>query len=212
MLIKVCGLTRAQDVAACLELGIDLTGFIFHNPSPRCIKPEQAAALPRGRAMRVGVFVHQSPEEVLHIMDQGGLDLAQLHGSYSLSDCRQIGPERVIKTFWPKRHAEAVSFQHELDTYAHACRYVLLDSGISGGGHGQLTHAPWLSEVIFPCPWILAGGLGPDSALVQVLNLKPDGIDLNSGVESAPGIKDAGRIHRTLQDIKSQAQHGDKAC
>jgi phosphoribosylanthranilate isomerase len=154
--------------------------------------------------MRVGVFVHQSPGEVLGIMDQAGLDLAQLHGPSTPSDCLFIGPERVIKAFWPGRHTQAETFQQEVDAFAGLCRYVLLDSGTSGGGHGQRTHIPWLSDIVFPCPWILAGGLGPGSVLDQTLELQPDGIDLNSGVESSPGIKDVTRIRRTLEALKQE--------
>ena len=208
MLTKVCGLTRAADVTACVQLGIDWLGFIFHAPSPRCIQPELAAGMPQGVALRVGVFVRQSAQEVMQIMDQSGLDLAQLHGPYSLSDCRDIGRERVIKTFWPMRHSGPDTFQQELESYAPACRYMLLDSGTSGGGHGRSARVPWLSRILFPRPWILAGGLGPETVLEKTRELKPDGIDLNSGVESAPGIKDARRIRRTLESINPNVQCG----
>lgn len=210
MLIKVCGLTRPADVRHCLELDVDLVGFIFHAPSPRSVSPDLAAGFPRGRALRVGVFMRQSAQEVIRIMDRAGLDLAQLHGSYSPSDCRLIGPERVIKTFWPRRHERAESFQQELEAHASSCRTMLLDSGLSGGGHGERIQSHWLSDVHVPRPWILAGGLGPDRVRDQVRKLKPDGIDLNSGVESSPGVKDAERIRRTLEDINQRVECGNE--
>jgi len=210
MLIKVCGLTRAEDVDACEDLGIDLLGFIFHPKSPRSVAPEQVAGFPRGTALRVGVFVRQPREDVREIMDRAGLDLAQLHGGYTPSDCRHIGRERVIKTFWPMRHSGPETLVQEMESFAASCRYLLLDSGTSGGGHGQTTRAPWLSGASFPCPWILAGGLGPDTVRHQLLELTPNGVDLNSDVESSPGIKDAGLIRRTLESIHQSVDRGNE--
>jgi phosphoribosylanthranilate isomerase len=210
VLTKVCGLTRAEDVDACEGLGIDLLGFIFHPPSPRNVEPEQVAGFPRGRALRVGVFVRQLPEDVLEIMDRSGLDLAQLHGGYNPSDCRRIGRDRVIKTFWPMGHSGPKTFVQELEPFAASCRYLLLDSGTSGGGHGQATTVPWLPGTALPRPWILAGGLGPETVFSQLRELSPHGVDLNSGVESSPGIKDAGLIRKTLEKINQGVECGNE--
>ena len=102
MFIKVCGLTRSEEVAACLNMGIDATGFIFVPGSPREISQDEARALPRGAALRVGVFAKSSAARVLQIADRAGLDYVQLHGGESTAYCKAIGPERIIKTIWPE--------------------------------------------------------------------------------------------------------------
>jgi phosphoribosylanthranilate isomerase len=102
-LIKVCGLVREEDVRLCLDLGVDMTGFIFVPSSPRYISPESAARLSKGRAARIGVFAGQSVDFVHTALSVAGLDYAQLHGGEDAGFCRAVGPERVIKVLWPQR-------------------------------------------------------------------------------------------------------------
>lgn len=211
MPIKVCGLTRAQDIEFCLQLDVDLVGFIFHEPSPRCVKPEQVRRFPRGKAFRVGVFVRQAPERVLEIMQQAGLDLAQLHGEYSIQDCARIGPGRIIKTLWPERFSHPKEFQQEIVRFSECCSYFLLDPGKSGGGHGRGLQLPW-SQLPKPCrPWFLAGGLGPESLAAALENFQPWAVDLNSEVESSPGCKDTDKLEICLKIWQSsQNIQGDQ--
>ena len=100
-LCKICGLTRSEDVRYCHDLGVDLIGFIFVPASPRCITPQAAAALPRGFCRRVGVFAGAGLEEIREIARLASLDYIQLHGGEDENFCRALGPERVIRTFWP---------------------------------------------------------------------------------------------------------------
>ncbi|MBF0482915.1 MAG: phosphoribosylanthranilate isomerase, partial [Desulfovibrionaceae bacterium] len=131
VLVKVCGLTRREDAAACRELGVDLTGFIFAAGSPRRVTPETvrdiARDTPESAALRVGVFAEQTAGEVIDIMDHAGLDLAQLHGDASPDFCRAVGAERVIRVFWPQRHATRLALEAELALFSGACRLLLLD-------------------------------------------------------------------------------------
>ena len=204
MLIKVCGLTRQEDVNVCRDLGADWAGFIFHPDSPRAVDPERAAALDTGDLLRVGVFVRQDPEEAMRIMRECRLDLAQLHGDQDPIFCLRLGPERVIRTFWPKRYEATEDLQQELDRFASCCGWFLLDAGLSGGGHGTRIDASLLEDGLrFDRPWILAGGLGPES-IREALTLESDGVDLNSGVESAPGIKDRQAIATTIEAIQGE--------
>lgn len=200
-LVKVCGLTRAADVAACLDLGVDLTGFIFAAKSPRRVTPEACAALPRGRAARVGVFIGQSADEVRAIMDAAGLDLAQLHGGQDEEFCRRVGPERVIKVFWPDRHPDRAALEAELSRFAGLARYVLCDAGTSGGGHGKTMDFGKVAGLVSPCPWFLAGGLSPDNLGLALSVASPGGVDLNSGLETAPGVKSPALIEQALQAL-----------
>jgi phosphoribosylanthranilate isomerase len=204
MRIKVCGLTRQEDVNACRELGVHWAGFIFHPDSQRSIAPEHAAALDTGDLWRVGVFVRQAPEEVLAAARGCRLDFVQLHGDQDPEFCRRVGPDRVIKVLWPQRCDSAEDMQRELDRYAPCCAWFLLDAGRSGGGHGIRIQVPWLnSGPRFPRPWLLAGGLGPGSVGAGLV-LRPDGVDLNSGVEVAPGVKDRQALAQTISTMQGE--------
>ncbi|WP_051822338.1 phosphoribosylanthranilate isomerase [Desulfonatronum thiodismutans] len=201
-LVKVCGLRRPEDVRLCEVLGVDWTGFIFYPPSPRNVSPEHVAALPRGRAARVGVFVLQSAEEVREIMDRAELDLAQLHGGQDRRFCEHVGPERVVKVFWPLRYADLADLERDMATFATSCRAVLLDAGTAVGGHGVSLDFAAMAGLTFPRPWLLAGGLGPDNIQEAVLRCRPWGVDLNSGVEEAPGRKSPVLLRTVLEKIK----------
>jgi len=202
MLIKVCGLTRAEDVILCEELGVDRIGFIFHPASPRNVDVPQVADFVRGRALRVGVFVRQSANQVCKIMDQAGLDLAQLHGGQDQAFCRAVGPRRVVKVFWPQRYARLEDLQRDIEADATFCQAVLLDAGISGGGHGRSLDFGWLAGLRSPLPWFLAGGLGPENIRDALSRCTPDGVDLNSSVEDALGRKSREALTQALRELK----------
>ena len=204
LLVKVCGLTRPEDILDCAAAGADLLGCIFAAKSPRKVTPAQAAALPRTSAKRVGVFVEQTVPEILAIMDEADLDMAQLHGDHSPDDCRAIGPERVIRTFWPNRYADVTELATAMAAYAGTVRYALLDAGCGGGGHGRTLDWTSLAALQAPMPWILAGGLGPDNVAEAVTTARPQGVDLNSGVEVTPGLKELGKVRRCLWAVKGK--------
>ena len=188
LLCKVCGLTRAEDVALCHDLGVDFTGFVFA-PSPRAVEARQVRAMPKGTALRVGVFAGMDVDGVRETAAQAGLDFVQLHGGEDVAFCRAVGPERVIKTLWPERLTPQ-TLATELERFAPVCAYFLLDAGKSGGGSGRTLAWDALSAITPPNPWFLAGGLGPETLLPALAACRPDGVDLNSALESAPGKKD----------------------
>jgi phosphoribosylanthranilate isomerase len=202
LVVKVCGLTRPEDVTGCAAAGVDLTGFIFAAKSPRRLAPEQAAALPRTSAKRVGVFVEQTLAEILDIMERADLDLAQLHGDQDPDFCRAVGPDRVIRAFWPDKHPDLAGLAAAMASFAGAIRYALLDAGTSGGGHGRTLDWPGLAQLSPPMPWLLAGGLGPDNVAEAVRLARPHGVDLNSGVEASPGLKELAKVRRSLWALR----------
>jgi phosphoribosylanthranilate isomerase len=219
LLVKVCGMTLPEQVAALDELGVDLLGFIFAAKSPRRVAPEHVASIPRGRAKRVGVFVEQDADEVRRIMEVAGLDFAQLHAGQDQNFCRAVGPERVIKVFWPQRYlvdapstgqngmpdtADALqALERDMARFADCCSLMLLDSGTSGGGHGKSLDFTALAGLSAPKPWLLAGGLSQDNAAQAIGQAHPAGLDLNSGVEISPGIKDISRVEQAFHITKS---------
>lgn len=203
MIIKVCGMTRPEDVEFCDTLGIDLLGFIFHPESPRNVTPGWVATQKPGRALKTGVFVRQGVEEISAIAAAAGLDLLQLHGGHTVEQCRDLGPERVIKTMWPQRYATTELLLADMLLFAPVCRAILLDSGTSGGGHGTSLNATDLQRLKCPHPWYLAGGLGPHN-LTAMKFTGASGFDLNSGVENLPGIKDHEKIRTALHILRGK--------
>lgn len=203
-LIKICGITRQADADVCVEAGVDMIGFIFHEPSPRNIQPGAAAAIETGGAKRVGLFVNQSQDQVLKIMDRAKLDLAQLCGDQDRAFCRAVGASRVLRVFWPERHRMRAALEDELSAFEASMAYALLDAGMSGGGHGRAQDFGFLEGLDCPAPWMLAGGLGVDNLPRAMAQCSPAGYDLNSGLESAPGIKDHDLVRRAVTLIRGQ--------
>ena len=188
--IKVCGQTHPATVDCAAAYGARFVGFIFHSKSPRCISPERAAQIPSNNVKRVGVFVRQGAEEILPIMQRARLDFAQLHGKQSTDVAKIIGPQRIIRVLWPEQAESAEALQAEIDAWAPYCAYYLLDAGSAGhGGTGRRMQVSRFNELSFPHPWILAVGLNAENIAEALNECSPDGVDLNSGVELAPGMK-----------------------
>ena len=202
MLVKVCGLKRAGDVRDAVDLGADFCGFIFHPQSPRAIVPARASELDSGGCRRVGVFVEQGSEEILGILEAARLDFAQLHGRQSVDCALRIGAEKVIRVLWPERFASVGALQAEIDRHARACAWYLLDAGKRGGGSGRCLDWESLRELRFPRPWMLAGGLDAISLGTALRSCRPDGVDLNSGIEVAPGVKDTARLREAVRVVR----------
>lgn len=207
-IVKICGLTNAADAAFCARAGADWLGFIFHSGSPRRVGPERVAEFDTGPARRVGVFVDQKPEEALRIMAAARLDLAQLHGGQDRNFADQIGPERVIRVFWPQRYTYLDLLAKEMETWRESAHWYLLDAGQQGGGHGQPLNLAFLAGLTPPRPWLLAGGLTAERAAAvnpaEFPNLA--GFDFNSGVERAPGLKDDRLARAAVQAVARHFQ------
>ena len=201
-LCKVCGLTRPEDVALCLELGVDYTGFIFVPSSPRYVTPKAASSLPKGSARRVGVFAGMPVEAMLHCVHEAKLDFLQLHGGESPEVCRALGPERVIKVLWPES-ASPASLQADMELFAPVCAYFLLDAGKGGGGTGNSLAFAEIAKFSFPRPWFLAGGLGPENVGNALALCHPDGVDLNSALEEARGKKNPHLLRQAIATVQS---------
>lgn len=207
LLVKVCGMTRQADARLCAALGADMLGFIFHPASPRCTQPSLPAGLELPGVRKVGVFVAQTLADTLTLMQTGRLDMAQLHGGQDERFCAalaaELGQERILKVLWPERAASLADFQAELDRFAPFCGLFVVDAGSSGGGHGRPLDAPLLAAARFPRPWLLAGGLRPDNLATMLSQFAPKGLDLNSGVESAPGVKDETKLRAAFTAIST---------
>ncbi len=200
--IKICGLTRSEDALLCAGLGADFMGFIFVPSTPRFIEPERAAAITapiRERETRprlVGVFRDASPDYIREIASVVGLDMVQLHGTETDDDIRAIGIP-VIKTF---RVGETLP-----DTTSHpGAEWFLFDTFEERRIGGTGRRFDWSLLAAYPRtkPFLLAGGLTPDNVAAAVSLARPDAIDIASGVESEPGIKDRAKIEQLFQRVR----------
>lgn len=198
--IKICGQTHPFTVDCSTSFGAKFIGFVFHGSSPRSISPARAASIPSALVNRVGVFVRQGAAEIMEIMQQARLDYAQLHGRQSREDALEIGPERVIRVLWPEQHACMEELQREIDDWKPYCSYYLLDAGKTPGrgGLGRPLDVCAFGRLRFPHPWILAGGLNEANIADMLQCCQPDGLDLNSGIEAAPGLKVPEKILRAI--------------
>lgn len=198
--VKVCGMTCVQNVEQVVDLGIDAVGMILHANSPRTINLQRArlirTAVPAFVSL-VGVFVDCDARTVNQMAETIQLDLIQLHGSES----NQFGAALLRPFIKVIRPTDALHLQHELGLYP-AASALLLDPYVEGraGGTGQqLDHNLWPAQA--QQKLILAGGLGPGNVAQACAALRPYAIDLNSGVESAPGIKDPARVTAVLEQL-----------
>ncbi len=209
--IKMCGITRKKDAAAGIEAGVDALGFIFHEKSPRNIKPDFVRQLVSSLPPfvdSVGVFVDRQLEEVEELVEYCRLSHAQLHGSESPKYCERLerfaSPVRIIKAFRIGEESQASDCSPYDDV---ACGY-LLDTYVKGnaGGTGETFNWEIIKQLHLKRPLILAGGLSPENILNAMTAASPFAVDVNSGVESAPGIKDHAKITEFVKKVKSLQQ------
>ena len=205
MFVKICGMTRQEDLDCAREAGCAMAGFIFAPKSPRRIAPGAAARLGTGRMLRVGVFTQDDAGAILGIMKEARLDLAQLHGGQRRETALAVGRDRVLRVVWPERHPDADALQAALDEAAGDACGVLLDAGRSGGGSGLAFDRSRLSGLRLPSLWMLAGGLGPGTpAELAADGLPlPAGLDFNSGLEEAPGRKSRAALACAMASLRS---------
>jgi phosphoribosylanthranilate isomerase len=192
---KICGITREADAALAVALGADALGFVFWPRSPRAIAPERARLI--GRAVpalvtRVGVFVDQAPDEVRAIADTAGLDAIQLHGDERVHAYLDLG-FRVIKSV----HLDGPD-QVERARQCPPGVTLLVDATDRElrGGTGRTANWDLAAGLAADRDVILAGGLSAANVGEAIGRVRPWGIDVSSGVEESPGVKDEARLRQ----------------
>jgi phosphoribosylanthranilate isomerase len=213
--IKFCGLTRAADAEYAASLGAAYVGVIFAE-SPRRVDPAAATAVlagVRGRASTVGVFGPATVETIATVAAEVGLDVVQLHGDPSPGVV-----ERVRPTFggavWAAVRLANGALPHSAAELLAVADAVVLDAKVPGqiGGTGQSFDwdaiAPMLDRRRARARLVLAGGLSPENVADAVRIIAPDVVDVSSGVESAPGIKDHARM-RAFRDAALTRRHAE---
>ncbi len=209
--VKVCGLTRIEDVQAAVAAGVDAIGFVFVPGTPRCVTVEWAARLRREVppfVTAVGLFVDVPVETVLSTVEDVRLDAVQLHGSEPpelAAAC--LKRTRVIKAF----RVRGLDTIAGLDRYRDVADAFLLDAFVPGSHGGTGASFDWnlaIGALSAGRPVILAGGLDPGNVGEAVRRVRPFAVDVSSGVESAPGIKNAGRIREFVAAANGRIPSG----
>lgn len=215
MRIKICGLTQPDQGLAIAELGVSALGFICVRQSPRYVTPAQIRAIVdqvctvEQPLERVGVFVDEPLEQIQQVVRQANLSGVQLHGNESIQFCQQVRatmPEiTVIKAFRVRDEAtltQALLYESVVDA-------LLLDAYRPGalhpgqyGGTGHTIAWEMLQQFRPSCAWFLAGGITPANVLAALSWVQPDGIDVSSGVEVAPGNKDVQKVAELIAQLQ----------
>lgn len=198
--IKLCGLSRPCDIGAANELKPDYIGFVFAPKSKRYVTPEKAMELKQmllPEIQSVGVFVNEKPETVVKLLQDGTIDIAQLHGAEDeeyIIQLRQLTDKPIIKAF---RIETASDIEKALQSTAD---YLLLDSGAGTG-----TVFDWKLIQNIKRPYFLAGGLDADNAAETVNTLRPYALDVSSGIETS-GLKDKSKMAAFVSAVRKEEE------
>jgi phosphoribosylanthranilate isomerase len=207
--IKICGLTTAEALEAAIKARADYAGFVFYPPSPRHLSLAEAPALAaraEGRVARVGLFVDATDETIAEALGAARLDALQLHGSETPERAAQL-KARFGVAVWKALPVAAEADVARARAYAGAADLVLFDAktpkGTLPGGMGLAFDWSLVANWKGPVAWGLAGGLTPENVADAIRQTGAALVDTSSGVESAPGIKDSGRIAAFCAAVRS---------
>lgn len=199
--VKVCGLTREEDVETACALGAAYVGFNFSSGSARQVSPAAARRLSgmvKPGVRRVGVFVGESYDDIAEAVEAASLDLVQLHRTLSAGDLERI-PRRVLAV----AHA---GHEEEVPPIAllQRCAGILFDTAVEGRAGGTGVPFDWsvLDGRRWPVPLFVAGGLSPENVGESIRKTRPAAVDVASGVESSPGVKDRDQMRRFFDAVR----------
>ncbi|GGC04594.1 N-(5'-phosphoribosyl)anthranilate isomerase [Oxalicibacterium flavum] len=210
--IKICGLTREQDVQAAVSAGADAIGLVFYQQSPRYIAPADAgrliAALPPF-VTTTGLFVNASLEEVRAVLAQAPVSLLQFHGDERAAECAAIAQAvnrpfmRALRVKAEMSAADLLEYEAQYRAASPLFSSLLLDAFVDGyGGGGKVFDWSLIPESIAPRV-VLSGGLNAQNAAEAVRRIRPHAVDVSSGVEAAKGIKDAEKIRAFIGAVRA---------
>ena len=200
--VKICGITRLQDLHAACEAGADALGFVFYEKSPRHVSIATAAALVRDLppfVQSVGLFVNAEPAFIEAVLQAVPLDLLQFHGDETPADCMRYG-RPYIKAVRVTPSTDLLKCAADFET----ARGLLLDAYVPGVPGGTGERFDWsLIPPDLPKPVILSGGLTPANVADAVAQVRPWAVDVSSGVEAAKGIKDPHHVAQFIAKAKA---------
>jgi len=201
--VKICGITSQRDAAAACSAGADAIGLVFYSRSPRHVSVELASTIALAVppfVSRVALFKDASTEEVEAVLACVEIDLLQFHGSEDQAYCRSFG-RPYIKALGLKGVADIAAAIADGERDYTEARALLLDGHAPGEAGGSGESLDWSSLARAAKPLILAGGLDPDNVRRAIELARPYAVDVSSGVEASPGIKDAAKINAFLREV-----------
>ena len=207
--VKICGLSTPETLACAVQSGARFVGFVFYPPSPRNASFDTAwnlaRAVPTG-VRSVGLFVNPTDEQLERTLTGIQLDMVQLHGDETPGRINEI-KERFAMPIIKAIRVASKEDLNDIEGYEAAADWLLFDAKPSNaglpGGTGESFDWNILKDREFKKPWMLAGGLDSNTVKDALDILKPDALDISSGVESAPGIKDVQKIENFIKAAKS---------
>ena len=204
--VKICGITRIEDIHAAVEAGADAIGLVFYPPSPRYVTIEQAQLLAQHippYVSIVGLFVNANANEIVEVLQHVSLDVIQLHGDESPAECQQIAQQTQ------RRWYKAIQVKPDVDTLEIIQQYqqvgasaMLLDAWHPELKGGTGLQFDWSTFPQSNLPLILAGGLNPDNVAQAIEMTQAYAVDVSGGVESAKAIKDQKLIQQFMQGVQ----------
>ena len=211
MKIKVCGMRNSENLQGLLALKPDFVGFIFYNKSKRFVDCFPQIAIPK-EIKKVGVFVNENVEEVLKIVEKYQLDIVQLHGEETPEYCKELKISRFKRSrkAEPLKIFKAFSIDDDFDfsktnAYQKVCDYLLFDTkGKEYGGNGIKFNWEVLQKYKGKTPFLLSGGISKEDVFL-IKNFKHnafEGIDINSGFEITPGLKNINDIKEFKNNLE----------
>jgi len=196
--VKFCGMTRPADVDAAVALGVDAIGLVLAPASPRYLHLRQAAIIRRRLppfVQAVALFRNAAAEEVRRAVQELQPDLLQFHGDESPEHCASFG----------RPYLRAVPMKHGADLAEWERRFagamLLLDAHGAGEAGGQGRAFDW-GAIRASRPYVLAGGLTPENVGAAVRAVRPHAVDVSSGIEQAPGVKDESKMRRFIEEVR----------
>lgn len=202
--IKICGLTRTEDIAYVNEIKPEYIGFVFWQNSKRAVTIDQAHELKHKLSpdiQAVGVFVNEDPEIIIELLKHNIIDIAQLHGNESEEQIRKIRSETgktVIRAIRLKKKEDITEQMEKFHTEAD---YLLIDSGMGSGETFDWDIMKAMPEI--EKPFFLAGGLNPDNVQEAIGQVHPYAVDVSSGVETE-GKKDKEKIEKIVRRVRNE--------
>jgi phosphoribosylanthranilate isomerase len=224
--IKICGITREQDLRAAVDAGADALGFVFYPKSPRYIAPDRFAALAPALppyVSGVALFVNASVDEVRQAVDAGPIALLQFHGDETAEECAAIADlvkRPFVRAFRVKPDTSSADLLESEAQYRAASPWfssLLLDTWVDAyGGAGKVFDWSLIPKELAPRV-VLSGGLSVQNVTSAVMRVRPFAVDISSGVEESKGIKDARKIAAFVDAVRaadaspdmSESHHGE---
>ena len=201
--VKICGITRCEDAQLVVDAGVDAIGLIFYEKSPRFVSNAQAAEISQvipAFVSRVALFKDAEQQMIESVLEQVEIDLIQFHGSETADYCEQFN-RPYIKAIGMKGAEHDVSFLLVNVEKYQSAKALLLDGHAPGEAGGSGESFDWASIAAVDKPIVLAGGLTPDNVKQAIDLVHPFAVDVSSGVESSPGIKDKDKVAAFMQQI-----------